>query len=486
MPIRLRIALYGGLVVALTVVVFGTLVYFLIERNLYTSQDAALTRRLSSGPFFGRPGNDRSRVVFGPDGSAQRVDLPVDLRTSSDTYVELLTPAGTPLISSGEVDGQPPAVSQGVLNRVPANASLLATIDAGKDVPVRVAVRKFNPPDPSGAGYLIVGQPLGPVATELAGLRLVLIGAALLSIIMALLASWLVAGRALRPVDRIAETAEEIGRTRDLSRRLPASNTNDEVSRLSTRFNDMLGQLEEAYSRLETSLAAQKRFVADASHELRTPLTTIMSNAGLLLKQRNVRADDQRDALEDIAAESDRMSRLVQELLTLARADSGQHLEMAPLDLATVAADVCRQARKLGEGRNIVFSAPAGIGIRGNEDALRQLLWILVDNGIKHTGGDGRVEVATTLIDGAAELTVSDDGEGIPADSLERIFERFYRPDQSRSGEGAGLGLAIARWITEEHGGSVTAANNPGGGAIFTVTIPAAAEIEEPVAATGS
>jgi signal transduction histidine kinase len=486
MPIRLRIALYGGLVVALTVVVFGSLVYFLVQRNLYTGQDATLTHRLTTGPFFGRNGNDRSRVVVGPDGTVQRVDLPIDLRTSSDSYIELLSPAGTPMISSGEIDGQAPKVSQAVLGQVPSNGSVLATVDAGRDVPVRVAVRRFNPPDPSGAGYLIVGQPLAPVSSQLAGLRLVLLGAAVLSILMALLASWLAAGRALRPVDRIAETAEEIGRTRDLSRRLPESNTNDEVSRLSTRFNDMLGQLQEAYTRLEASLVAQKQFVADASHELRTPLTTIMSNAGLLLKQPNVRAEDQRDALEDIAAEGDRMSRLVQELLTLARADSGQPLEMAPLDLSAVAGDVCRQARRLSEGRAIVFDSATVIGIRGNEDALRQLLWILVDNSIKHTSPSGRVEVAANLVAGAAQLTVRDDGEGIPAEELDRIFERFYRPDRARSGEGAGLGLAIARWIAEEHGGTVTAANNPARGATFTVTIPAAGEIEEPVAASAS
>ncbi|MDP9324988.1 MAG: HAMP domain-containing histidine kinase [Candidatus Dormibacteraeota bacterium] len=485
MPIRLRIALFGSLVVAFTVLVFGTLVYFLVQRNLYTSQDASLTRRVTSGPFFGR-GPDRGHILVGPDGTLQRVDLPIDLRTSSDTYVELLSPGGSPLISSGEIDGQAPKVGGDVLNQVPDSGTLLATVEAGKDVPVRVALHKVSAGDPSGAGFVLVGQPMVPVVNQLQGLRLVLIIAAVLSILMALVASWLVAGRALRPVDQIAETAEEIGRTRDLSRRLPASNTNDEVSRLSTRFNDMLGQLEKAYSRLEESLAAQKRFVADASHELRTPLTTIISNAGLLLKQPNVRAEDQRDALEDIAAEGDRMSRLVHELLTLARADSGQHLEMASVDLTSIVADVCRQARKLGEGRTIAFDGGQRLGLSGNEDALRQLMWILVDNGIKHTRRDGRVDVASGLVDGVARLTVSDDGEGIAPEALERIFERFYRPDRARSGEGAGLGLAIARWIAEEHGGTVRAANNPGGGAILTVEIPAAGEIEEPVAAAAS
>jgi signal transduction histidine kinase len=206
----------------------------------------------------------------------------------------------------------------------------------------------------------------------------------------------------------------------------------------------------------------------------------------LLLKQHNLRAEDQHDALEDIAAESDRMSRLVQELLTLARADSGQHLEMAPVNVSAIAADVSRQARKVSNGRTIAYSDPAAIGVNGNEDALRQLLWILVDNGIKHTAQAGRVDVIASRGNGIARLLVQDDGEGIPTDHLDRIFERFYRPDEARSGEGAGLGLAIARWIAEEHGGTVSAANNDAGGATFTVEIPSAGEIEESVAAAAS
>ena len=177
------------------------------------------------------------------------------------------------------------------------------------------------------------------------------------------------------------------------------------------------------------------------------------------------------------------MSRLVQELLTLARADSGQHLEMAPVDISAIAADVSRQAAKLGDGRRISFGPGASVAVNGNEDALRQLLWILVDNGIKHTRPDGHVEIGASQDSGVARLQVRDDGDGIPADHLDRIFERFYRPDEARSGEGAGLGLAIARWIAEEHGGTVSAANNDAGGATFTVDLPSAGEIEEPVAA---
>jgi two-component system OmpR family sensor kinase len=472
MPIRLRLTLFGGIVVALTVVAFGLLVYVFVQRNLVTNQDTVLRQRLQSGALSR---GDR-RSVIGPGGGPTRAEVTVDLRTSSDTFVEVLLPSGAPVFSNGEIDGHAPTVDPGVLNQVPASDGLLTTIDAAGNVPVRVAVRRASPNDPTGAGYYLVGQALGPVAGQLAELRLVLIGAAVLSLIGALLASWVVAGRALRPVDRIAETAEEIGRTRDLSRRLPVSGTNDEVSRLSGRFNDMLSQLQDAYGRLEDALAAQQRFVADASHELRTPLTTITSNVGLLLKQRNVRAEDQRDALEDISAESDRMTRLVQELLTLARADAGQHLEMAPVDLATIASDVCRQAGRLNADRRVAYSGKSTLPLQGNEDALRQLLWILVDNGIKHTVDGGRVDVSISHLDERAVLAVRDDGGGIPEADLERIFERFYRPDAARSGDGAGLGLAIARWIVEEHGGRVVAVNNTGGsGATFTVELPATA-----------
>jgi signal transduction histidine kinase len=271
----------------------------------------------------------------------------------------------------------------------------------------------------------------------------------------------------------MASTAEDIGRTQDLSRRLPENAPDDEVGRLQKSFNQMLRQLEDAYHRLQSALVAQRRFVADASHELRTPLTTIRGNVGLLLKRNDITADDRVAALNDIAGESERMSRMVQDLLTLARADAGYHLDKTLVDLLPIVQEIARQAQILEPSRRIALVDGVPTPMIANTDAIKQLLWILVDNAFKHTQSAGQIELRLENGNHTVRLTVADDGPGIASEDLERIFERFYQSDAARTGEGTGLGLAIARWIAKEHGGQVSAANNPRGGAAFTVEFPA-------------
>jgi signal transduction histidine kinase len=302
-------------------------------------------------------------------------------------------------------------------------------------------------------------------------LRIFLVLGALLSLVAALVATWLVAGRALRPLVTMAGAAEEIGRTQDLSRRLPEHEPDDEVGRLTASFNHMLQQLQDAYSRLQGALAAQRRFVADASHELRTPLTTIRSNAGLMLNREDITAEDRHAALQDIADESERMSRLVQDLLMLARADAGYHLDRAPLDVQPIVQDVYRQAQKLHPTRGLELTDSAAAPINGNSDALKQLVWILVDNAVKFTPEGGHVRMALTSQNGHVHLTVADEGPGIPEADRERIFQRFYQADPARSSDGSGLGLAIAQWIAVEHGGTISARNGERG-AVFDVELP--------------
>jgi signal transduction histidine kinase len=247
---------------------------------------------------------------------------------------------------------------------------------------------------------------------------------------------------------------------------------------LSESFNDMMSRLEEAYGQLAGALDSQKRFVADASHELRTPLTSIRANAGFLIERPDAAPEDREAALHDIAAESERMSRLIHDLLTLARADAGHQLEKAPLDLAALVQDVARQARNLHPAREIrVEVEPARVA--GNEDALKQLLWILIDNAVRHTRESGRLRLALTLRNARAHLIVADDGEGISEAHLPHVFERFYQADSARSGGGAGLGLSIARWVVEDHGGTISASNNDHGGATLAIDLPLVPDTSE-------
>lgn len=312
-----------------------------------------------------------------------------------------------------------------------------------------------------------------PDPTQVAGMRGFLILSGIVILVVALFASWLAAGQALRPLDTVARLMEEIGFTHDLSRRLPTSATHDDVGRLTEAFNRMLQQLERTNQQLASALEAQRRLVADSSHELRTPLTTVRANAGLLLQRDDLTVEDREAALRDIASESERMGRLVGDLLTLARADAGQRLHHEVLDLAQLVRDVAAQAARVYDDRVVVPHCEP-CRVRGDAEAIKQLLWVLLHNAAKFTNTGGRIEVDVAAREGRVMLSVADDGIGIPEHELERIFERFYRVDAARSGDGAGLGLSIARWIAEQHSGEIVAANRPNGGAVFTVRLPVA------------
>jgi len=463
-PIRARVALFGAGVVAATVVVFGVAVYYLVEGNLVAQQETSLSQR-----------GDQIWASVERARGFPRVVSPFaacDLSSSADVFLQLFSSTQASQGSTCTVKGIDPQWPSSAFDAVPVERGVIKVVQPNNGPLVRAYIRAWTRPDFGSSGYIIVGQPTFAIEDQLAGLRLFLLLGALLSLLVAGAASWLLAGRALSPLDEMATTAEAIGRTQDLSRRLPVSGTSDEVGRLQRSFNQMLGQLEDAYLRLRSALIAQRRFVADASHELRTPLTTIRGNVGLLLKRDDITSEDRVAALNDIAGESERMSRMVQDLLTLARADAGFHLEKAPIDLRPIAQDVSRQAQTLQPTRRIELLDGVPATVQGNADAIKQLLWILIDNAFKHTNEDGHVQVRLFRNSQLAGLTVSDDGPGIPAGDLERIFERFYQSDTSRTGEGTGLGLAIARWIAREHGGRVYAANNPTGGAAFTVELP--------------
>jgi len=239
---------------------------------------------------------------------------------------------------------------------------------------------------------------------------------------------------------------------------------------LTHSFNSMLAGLEAARTDRELTIDAQKRFVADASHELRSPLTSIRANAGFLVEREDASEADRRDASRDIAHEADRMSGLIDDLLTLARSDvrSQDSQDFTPVDLVVVARSVQRRARNLAVITEV--QVPETAIVLGHGGELSELIWILVDNADRHGGAS--VAVAIRQNGEQTTIEVTDDGEGIPADELERVFDRFHRSDPARSGLGHGLGLAIARAITERHRGSIDADNHPDGGARFTVKLP--------------
>ncbi len=444
MSLRLRLALFGAAVVALTLVVFGVLLYALLAHGATTNQDDALRSRAHEAAA------SLNSVTGGLTPS--RPIAPADLRTSNDVFVEVFDPGWTVAYTTALLNGAPPVPSA----RLRAAAAQGPGGSFDTDHGIRYYALPFN------GGFVMTGQSTRVVQSNLSGIVGFLIISGVPTLIAALAASWLVAGRALKPLKDVAGAADEIGRARDFGRRLPQRRSRDEVALLSTSFNRML-------ERLQDSFDSQRRFVADASHELRTPLTTIQGNAGLLARGPEVSDDVRRAAAADIAAETARMARLVDRMLTLARADSGLKLELAPLELGPLVLEVCRQAQSVHPDREILGSA-AGVTIAADEDAIRQLIWILLDNSLRHSRS--RVSVTVEVEGDWVRLTVADDGPGIPADQREHVFERFYRSDRARAGQGAGLGLSIARWIVDQHRGRILAGVGPDGGAAMYVDIP--------------
>ena len=466
MSFRLRLTLFGAALVAATLLAFGWLVYTLVASNQGTAQDDVLKQRASEAIAAIQ---SASPDTFKGSGSASLASAE-DLRVRTDPFVEVFTQAGF-LSSSARVGSGPPAIPTDVLDRA-TPAGTFATVDLVSGLSVRLYERRWTRAELGVFGYVVTGQPVSVQSTNRNGIRGFLIVSSIPTLLAALAAAWLITGRALRPLKAVAETADSIANTRDLQRRLPENPRADEIGLLSQSFNRMLAQLEDAHDHLASALEAQRRFVADASHELRTPLTTIRGNADLLTQGAALSDDVRTAAAQDIAAESERMTRMVEHLLTLAQADAGQHLELAPLSLRPLIESVCRQAQAAHRDRSFRSVGLTNATVKGDEDALVQLLWVLVDNAVKFTKPGGLIELGLQQHDSMALLTVADDGMGIPPADLERIFERFYQADGARSNKGAGLGLSIARWIADEHHGTITARNNDGPGATFTVTLP--------------
>lgn len=315
--------------------------------------------------------------------------------------------------------------------------------------------------------------PMAPVTQAIATLVARLVAAGGLVLVIGAAATWLTVRSATRPVDEMIETAAAIA-DGDLSRRVPELDPSTELGQLSTALNKMLIKIEEGVTAERAARERLRQFVADASHELRTPLTTIIGYAELRNKSGTAFAEVEDQAWERIETESRRMARLTEDLLTLARLGHAQELEHSEVDLVAIGRGLVEDHRTVDPERPIDLVAPDTMTVRGDAERLHQVLSNLIANTRVHTPPGTRVEVRIEGDDRTATMTVADTGPGIPADSLDAVFERFYRADKSRARQsgGSGLGLAIVRAIVEAHGGTVRAGNAPQGGAQFTVELP--------------
>ena len=328
--------------------------------------------------------------------------------------------------------------------------------------------RAYVLPMASGTEFLVATLPLKSIDSAVARFGRLMLTCAALASVATFLVGWLLARHALRPV--AALTAGAMAQSRVMSRRITHVAGRDELGRLATTFNEILGSQEEAYE-------AQQRFIAAASHELRAPLTVVLANLELLQRgrTRQMSEDERTQAVGEAYTEATRMARLVADLLSLARADAGVPLRREPVELDRVLIEVVGEVRHQLLGQRLAVAAFEPAMVHGDPDRLKQLILILIDNAVKYTAPGGRVDVSLRRTNGDVVIEVRDTGVGIAPADLLRVFERFYRvdPSRSRNAGGSGLGLPIARWIVEEHGGTVELASTIGKGTTATVRLPA-------------
>ena len=502
MSLRTRLTLWYGAVLALTLLAFSVLLYLTLQQSLSSSMDQRLTLRA-----------DQLRGVVGPSipvAGLQPEDVAPGLQLESTLsafvepgiYVQVLNAraaviAAPPNLVGGELP-VPSSSRQAILE----GRKIYETVPvASGEASVRLLTEPIHQLDTGEVvGAVQVAESLSPAESTMTAVLRLLLFASTGMLLLALVIGWLLTRAALSPVFRITETARHIAETGDYRQRLhvtpPRFGHGDELFFLAATFNDMI-------ARLEHMLESQRRLLADTSHELRNPITIIRGNLALLRRE-SVPEPSRREAIVEAEDEAARMGRLVGDLLLLARADAGEapSFQRERVDLGELANEVVDQARHVAGERRLNVVVEGRCTVLGDRDRLKQLLANLVENAIRYTpsqgtievrvGSSGRVQRRATAVRSRnardagtptpmAVLTVSDSGIGISSTDLPHVFERFYRADKARSRAhgGSGLGLSIAQYVAQAHGGSIEASSDgTNRGSTFTVRLPLAARAD--------
>jgi two-component system OmpR family sensor kinase len=451
LPIRARLTLVSTALMAVVLVGLGAFLYLRFRADLMDAVDAGLRSRAQT--LVGRV--DAVGSPLGGTGS---------LIEAEEAFAQVLGAEGEVLESSPGV-GTRPLLDEADLAGLRDPRFSQARVPTEEET---VPARLLAVPVSSGR-VVVVGASLDDQEEALGRLAALLFLVGPLAVLLAGGASWLVAGAALRPVERMRAQAAAISAS-EPGRRLPVPRTGDEVARLGETLNEMLERLEEALER-------ERRFVDDASHEIRTPLANLRTELDLALRRARS-PEELEQAVRSAAQETERLARLAEDLLVLARADRGRlPVRREPVGVAEVVGSATEAFAPRAAEAGVAIEERVPRDLRANLDPLRirQALGNLLDNALGHTPRGGRVTIDAVLADGSLTFEVGDTGEGFSPGFLPRAFDPFTRPDASRSRPegGTGLGLAIVRAIAEAHGGVVDARNRPEGGASVTLRIPA-------------
>jgi two-component system OmpR family sensor kinase len=373
----------------------------------------------------------------------------------------------------GEGASQPKLPARIPLTTDPRHPKLI-TVDS--EAGSRLQYRVLRKASDTGSGTMTIAIPLIDLSQTLSRLRnveLIVITAVLLALVAL---AWLLIRIGLRPLDRMGATAGAIA-AGDLTRRVSPAESHTEVGRLGLALNAMLGQIEQAFDERQASEDRLRRFLSDASHELRTPLTSIRGYAELFRMGATTSSTDTEKAMARIEEEATRMGILVEDLLALARLDEMPHSHHEPVDLELLARDAADDTRAAARNREVTLAVDGQHVVSGDASQLRQVLANLMRNALTHTPPGSPIELSISGENGSVRIEVRDHGPGLPAGTQDSVFERFWRSEggRERGKAGAGLGLAIVAAIVQAHGGSVAAHNASGGGAVFTIELPASA-----------
>jgi heavy metal sensor kinase len=447
--IKFRLTLWYLAAIVVLLIVFGTVAYYLLSKNLYRNLDESLQARAielrSSIKIQGR------RVQFD-----EKVNELVMIYDADGVLMQRLGPN----VEFSRIDE---TVKEALFGKA---SFVSASTPRGPDV--RLYAAPFNV-DSATRVAIVVGRLPNDILSMLALFRQVILYSSFLVVVLTGIGGLFLAERTLKPVDRITDIARGIGES-DLSRRIDVE-TDDELGRLATTLNEMIARLEEAFTK-------QRQFVADASHELRTPLAVIQAESSLVLEKERTQEEYQR-ALESVTQEVAYMSDVVGKLLLLARSDAGcEPVDLSNVDIATLLTELAQDVEALAQEKGLEFRMGPmdSLTVRGDRTKLKQLFLNILDNAVRYTPAGGLIASSLERRDGKAVASIVDSGIGIPPGHLPFIFDRFYRVDKARTYAegGTGLGLAIASAIARLHGGTIEVESQVGGGTTVTVILPLA------------
>jgi len=474
MSIRFRLTLLYSTILTLTLTVFGVALYTVqardtlnalkLDLSLASDRLAEAALRTDSPP----PPQDSTSHEAPPPKPFDEFSSEQAFRDLREREIARIMDANGNLVAS------PFGRSEDAL---PLSAEGLAALQSGQDwwqedmVSDEDMLIYSRPVIQNGETVYIVqvARPLTERDRTLQSLATTLVVAGLFTLLVAFGAGWALSGLTLRPIHRITQTAKEIGDKRDFTRRVDYTGPPDEVGQLASTFNSMLTRLQDAFQKVEHSLQMQRDFVADVSHELRTPLTTLRGNLGLLRRNPPTPPEEQADILADMVDESDRLIRLVNDLLLLARADAGRSLAKEPLEIQRVLEETIRQTQHLDKDRQINLDVSPGMSILGDRDAFKQIMLITLDNALKHS--EGRIDITVKQADDNIEIRVQDHGPGIAPDKMKHVFDRFYRGEEDAITPGFGLGLPIAKSLVEGIGGMIAIESEVGDGSTVVMKL---------------